>query len=49
MASSPEFVDFRSAAEPAPLIARLQELDPTSCSCSGPEIIPEGCSTPCGR
>lgn len=36
----PEFVDFRSAAPAAPLIARLQELDPDVIVVFRPEIIP---------
>ncbi len=36
----PEFVDFRSAAPAAPLLARLQELDPDVVVVFRPEIIP---------
>ncbi len=38
----PVFVDFRAAAEPEPLLARLQELRPDVVLVFRPEIIPEG-------
>lgn len=37
----PFFVDFRSAAPPQPLIARLNEIDPDVVLVFRPEIIPE--------
>jgi hypothetical protein len=39
---SPTFLDFRAAAAPEPLLARLQELDPDVILVFRPEIIPEG-------
>ncbi len=38
----PLFVDFRAAAPPEPLLARLQELQPDVVLVFRPEIIPEG-------
>ena len=38
----PWFVDFRAAAPPEPLLARLLELDPDVVLVFRPEIIPEG-------
>jgi hypothetical protein len=38
----PVFVDFRAAAPPEPLLARLQELDPDVVLVFRPEIIPPG-------
>jgi hypothetical protein len=38
----PFFVDFRSAAAPEPMLARLQELDPDVVLVFRPEIVPNG-------
>ncbi len=38
----PVFVDFRSAAPPEPLLARLRELDPDVVLVFRPEIVPDG-------
>jgi len=38
----PSFMDFRAAASPEPLLARLQELDPDVVLVFRPEIIPPG-------
>jgi len=38
----PVFLDFRAAANPTPLLARLQELDPDVVLVFRPEIIPPG-------
>jgi hypothetical protein len=38
----PFFVDFRSAAPPEPMLARLRELDPDVVLVFRPEIIPKG-------
>ncbi|MGH2881041.1 MAG: glycosyltransferase family protein [Solirubrobacteraceae bacterium] len=38
----PTFLDFRSAAPPGPLMARLTELDPDVVLVFRPEIIPKG-------
>ena len=38
----PEFIDFRAATAPEPLLARLRELDPDVVLVFRPEIIPAG-------
>lgn len=38
----PFFVDFRSAAPPEPMLARLRELDPDAVLVFRPEIVPKG-------
>lgn len=38
----PTFVDFRAAARPEPLLARLQEFDPDVVLVFRPEIVPPG-------
>jgi hypothetical protein len=42
----PVFLDFRAAAPPEPLIARLEELDPDVVVVFRPEIVPEGLFEP---
>ncbi len=42
----PEFLDFRAAAPPEPLLNRLQELDPDVVLVFRPEIIPPGLFDP---
>jgi hypothetical protein len=43
---SPEFIDFRSGVPPAPLLARLEELDPDVVLVFRPEIVPAGLFAP---